>query len=67
MSVSLSREFEKYLLVSHYLSTRAACVCVAQLESIAAKISVSVLRYTDVLPADRTFYHAGQQCRVSTH
>ena len=58
------REFERCFLVSHYLSTRAACVGVPQLGGVAAKLSVSLLRYTDVVPADRAFYQAGLQCKV---
>lgn len=37
---------------------------VAQLDRIVAKISVALLRYTDILPPDRTFYQAGLQCKV---
>ena len=61
---SAHREFEQCLLVSHYMCTRAACVGVAKLEEIAAKISVSLLRYTDILPPDRAFYQAGRECKV---
>ena len=65
-SGSLScREFEQYLLVSHYLATRSACSRVPQLNGIVAKISVSLLRHTDVIPADRAFYQAGMYCKVS--
>ena len=60
----LHREFEQYLLIAHYLSTRAACVGVAKLQGTAAKISVALLRHTNVLPADRAFYQAGLQCKV---
>lgn len=59
------REFEQYLLISHYLATRAACSRVPQLNAIVAKISVSLLRHTDVIPADRAFYQAGMYCKVS--
>ncbi|XP_019854623.1 PREDICTED: intraflagellar transport protein 172 homolog isoform X2 [Amphimedon queenslandica] len=64
-SGSLScREFEQYLLVSHYLATRSACSRVPQLNGIVAKISVSLLRHTDVIPADRAFYQAGMYCKA---
>lgn len=33
--------------------------------SISAKLSVSLLRHTDLVPADRAFYEAGLACRVS--
>ena len=60
----LCREFERYLLVSHYLCVQAAAQPLPELHGITAKISVSLLRYTDLLPADRTFYQAGSQCKV---
>jgi intraflagellar transport protein 172 len=56
-------EFDKYLLVSHYLSLRCACMDIPQLNAIVAKLSVSLLRYTDVIPADRAFYQAGLHCK----
>lgn len=33
--------------------------------SIAAKLSVSLLRHTELVPADKAFYEAGLACRVS--
>ena len=59
------REFERYLLVSHYLCVRAACLSISELHGLATKISVALLRYTDLLPADRTFYQAGSHCKVT--
>ena len=47
------------------MSTRAACHHVPQLSGIVAKLSVSMLRHTDVIPADRAFYEAGNYCKVS--
>ena len=32
-----------------------------------AKISVALLRHTNVLPADRAFYQAGLQCKVRAY
>ncbi len=57
------REFEKHLLISHYLSTRTAFQGLDQLDQLVAKISSSLLRYTDILPADKTFYEAGLHCK----
>lgn len=59
-----AQEFERLLLVAHYSATRAACMGVPQLKELVAKITVSLLRYTDVLPADRAFYEAGAQAKV---
>lgn len=59
------REFDRYLLIAHYLAARAACKGLPQLDSIAAKLSVSLLRYTDIIPADKAFYEAGTHCKAS--
>ncbi len=58
------REFDNYLLIAHYLAAHSACRAVPQLNSIATKLSVALLRYTDVIPADRAYYRAGDHCRV---
>ena len=58
------KEFQHCLSASHYLTTRTACLGVPQLAGLAAKISVSLLRYTDILPPDRAFYQAGLLCKV---
>ncbi|XP_039604872.1 intraflagellar transport protein 172 homolog [Polypterus senegalus] len=52
-------EFEQMLLIAHYYSARSAAQGVKQLETIAAKISIALLRYTDIIPADKAFYEAG--------
>lgn len=36
-----------------------------ELKEIATCISVSLIRYTDVVPADRAFYEAGSACKNS--
>lgn len=45
--------FEQLLLISHYYTTRAACRQVPALQTIAMKISVALLRYTDLIPVDK--------------
>jgi len=57
-------EFQRYLLVAHYFAVRAACFGHHQLTSIAAKISVAMLRYTDIIPVDKAFFEAGQLAKV---
>ena len=57
-------EFQRYLLVAHYFATRAACFAHHQLTSIAAKITVAMLRYTDIIPVDKAFFEAGQLAKV---
>ena len=75
LSVNLSRspeagsasakEFDKLLLVAHYLATRVACDGVKQLSEVSAKLTVSLLRYTDLVPADKAFLQAGNRAKVS--
>ena len=64
---SSQRDFERHLLVCHYLATRAAFTAVPQLEELVAKLSTSLLRYTDALPADKAFFEAGTHCRVTLY
>ncbi|XP_055482913.1 intraflagellar transport protein 172 homolog isoform X1 [Psammomys obesus] len=52
-------EFEMMLLIAHYYATRSAAQSIKQLETIAARLSVSLLRHTQLLPADKAFYEAG--------
>ncbi|KAJ8009128.1 hypothetical protein DPEC_G00085660 [Dallia pectoralis] len=56
-------EFEQMLLVSHYYATRSAAKEVDQLASVAAKLSISLLRHTELIPADKAFYEAGMAAR----
>ena len=58
-------DFEKYLLISHYYATRSSAMAHKSLDSVATKLSVSLLRHTDLVPADKAFYEAGMMCRVS--
>ncbi|KAK3595246.1 hypothetical protein CHS0354_010853 [Potamilus streckersoni] len=57
-------EFEIMLLISHYYTTRSAAMVHKSLDTIAAKLAVSLLRHTDVIPADKGFYEAGMMCRA---
>ncbi|XP_074197923.1 intraflagellar transport protein 172 homolog isoform X2 [Camelus bactrianus] len=52
-------EFETMLLIAHYYATRSAAQSVKQLETMAARLSISLLRHTQLLPADKAFYEAG--------
>lgn len=52
-------EFEQMLLVAHYYATRSAAKGIDQLSSVAAKLSISLLRHTELIPADKAFYEAG--------
>lgn len=56
-----AKEFETFLLIAHYYATRSACQSVPDksLEKQATMLSISLLRHTDVIPADKAFYEAG--------
>ena len=58
------REFETHLLISHYMATRAAFQEVPQLEQLVAKLSTSILRHTEYVPADKAFYESGVHCKA---
>uniref|UniRef100_A0A8C2ZEP1 Intraflagellar transport protein 172 homolog n=1 Tax=Cyclopterus lumpus TaxID=8103 RepID=A0A8C2ZEP1_CYCLU len=53
--------FEQMLLIAHYYATRSASKGVSQL---VPKLSVSLLRHTELVPADKAFYEAGLACRA---
>ncbi|XP_026197771.1 intraflagellar transport protein 172 homolog [Anabas testudineus] len=57
-------DFEQMLLISHYYATRSAARGVEQLITVATKLSVSLLRHTELIPADKAFYEAGQACKA---
>lgn len=56
--------FKKLLLIAHYNTMRISCIGNEQLDTVAAKLSISLLRHTDVIPADKAFYEAGVMCQV---
>jgi len=56
--------FNKMLLVAHYCAIRAAGKPHSSLESICAKISVALCRYSDLIPCDKAFYEAGTSCKT---
>lgn len=55
--------FEQLLLIAHYYATRAACREVPALHLIGVKISVAILRYTELIPVDKAFFEAGMDLR----
>jgi len=56
--------FEMLLTIAHYYAMRSAAMSHSVLETVAAKLSVSLLRHTDIIPADRAFFEAGLICKV---
>ena len=57
------KDFKLLLLIAHYLAVRSACQTQASLAETAAKLSVSLLRHSDVLPADKAFFEAGSAAK----
>ncbi|KAJ8945935.1 hypothetical protein NQ318_016763 [Aromia moschata] len=63
VSAEAKAHFRNLLLIAHYYALRAACRQVPSLKSIGVKISTALLRYTDVIPADKAFYEAGKDMK----
>lgn len=67
--------FEKYLLISHYLSLKyilkeildinVSSSVINNIKELHLKLTISLLRYTDIIRADKAFYEAGISCRNS--
>lgn len=55
--------FKTLLLIVHYYTTRSACRQVQSMKSVCVKLSVVLLRYTDIIPADKAYYEAGIDLR----
>jgi intraflagellar transport protein 172 len=60
----LLEKFGQYLDIAHLLSNRSYCSTKKELLYFAAKQSISLLRYTKVLPVDKTFMEAGKAAKV---
>ena len=58
-------EFDNLLLIVHYYTFRAAMKGLTGLDDQIAKISTCLLRYTEIIPADKAFYEAGLACRAA--
>lgn len=56
------QKFEQYLLMAHFFVLKQQAVT-AGLDDIAAKITMSLLRFIHVLPADKMFFLAGAASR----
>lgn len=58
-------KFEKLLKASHHAAVYCACSAYPSLSTLFLKTSISLLRYTDVLHADRCYYNAGLAARTA--
>ncbi|XP_071746269.1 intraflagellar transport protein 172 homolog [Lepeophtheirus salmonis] len=63
ISKAAHEDFKLLLLISHFGTLRSVCQNHQQLKEISTKLSISLLRYSDVIPADKAFYEAGTDCR----
>nr|CAD7454857.1 unnamed protein product [Timema tahoe] len=60
---TLVKEFEELLLICHYYACRCSFREVKSLEGLVAKLSIALLRHSDIIPADKAFYDAGTDCK----
>jgi intraflagellar transport protein 172 len=56
--------FEQLLMIAHFYAARSACRQITSLQNIGVKISIALLRYTDIIPCDKGFYEAGMDLRT---
>lgn len=56
-------EFTTLMQISHYYALRSACRQNKSLQNIVTNISISLLRHTNVIPADKGFYEAGTEAK----
>lgn len=59
------QEFETFLRISHYYAILSISRVCPSMEQVTFKIATAMLRYSDVIPADKAFYEAGMAARVS--
>ncbi|XP_066998302.2 intraflagellar transport protein 172 homolog [Anabrus simplex] len=57
-------EFERLLLIVHFFAAREAYRLEPSLQLLMAKLSSAMVRYIDVIPADRAFFEAGVDNRA---
>ncbi|CAH1397619.1 unnamed protein product [Nezara viridula] len=60
----IQAEFEQIMLIGHYYSLRFLTSSTKGLETITAKISIALLRYSDLIPADKAYFEAGVDARL---
>ena len=59
----LSHKFERLLRAAHFSSFKCAARTVPALSGLLVKTSITLLRYSDILLADRCYYEAGIDAR----
>lgn len=58
------KEFEKYMFISHLYAMRCAFCDISSLGTLVVKLLVALLRYTDIIPADKGYFEAGIAAQV---
>lgn len=61
-----TNRFERFLEAAHLSAVKHGCRSIPALSGVIVKASVSLLRHTDVLYADRCYYEAGIAARAAT-
>ncbi|XP_039285389.1 intraflagellar transport protein 172 homolog [Nilaparvata lugens] len=56
-------ELDTLMRISHYYAVRTACRPIKALEEIVCRISIALLRHSDIIPADKAYYEAGIEAR----
>ncbi|XP_018345065.1 PREDICTED: intraflagellar transport protein 172 homolog [Trachymyrmex septentrionalis] len=64
-SSSSSDKFEHLLKAAHFSAVKHGCRSFPALSGVVVKTSVSLLRYTDILHADKCYYEAGMAARTA--
>lgn len=59
------RKFERVLQAAHYSALKSASKEFSPLSGVTTKAAISLLRYSDILPADLCYYEAGLEARSS--
>ncbi|XP_046396687.1 intraflagellar transport protein 172 homolog [Ischnura elegans] len=67
MEAEMKTEFEGYLLASHYSAMHSAFSALdpQKYSTLISKLSVSLLRHTNVVPTDKAFYIAGMDAKAA--
>ncbi|XP_012058709.1 PREDICTED: intraflagellar transport protein 172 homolog [Atta cephalotes] len=60
-----SDKFEHLLKTAHFSAVKHGCRSFPALSDVVVKTSVSLLRYTDILHADKCYYEAGMAARTA--
>ncbi|XP_014243162.1 intraflagellar transport protein 172 homolog [Cimex lectularius] len=56
-------EFETIMMIGHYYALRSALRYLSNTDKLVAKISISLLRYSDIIPADKAYFEAGMDAK----